>query len=509
MSEQVAAHPVSDSERLLISLALSIATFMQALDSSIANVAIPTISGDLGVSTTQGTWIITSFSVSLAISVPLTGWLSRRVGEVRLFVMTVVLFTLASWGCGLATNLPMLIFFRVLQGAMAGPMTPMAQTLLLSIYPPDKKGTALGLFSMTVLLAPIFGPLMGGWITDHINWPWIFFINIPIGLFCAYSCWMRLHTRESKIVKDPIDRMGLALIMVGVGALQLMLDKGRELDWFNSPQILVLAVVAAISLTALVIWEWTDAHPIIDLHLFSDRNFTIGTITMSLVFSLYMGIVVIQPLWLQTQMGYTASWAGLVMAPSGVLAMLLMPSVGKHLHRLNARAIISISIGILGLACFLRARFNTDVSFAYLSVPQWLQGLANAGILVPLTALTLSNINPHNIASASGLTTFCRTLSTSLGTSITTTLWDQRASVHHANFTEHINLYNPVFTRSVFKDMSSGYAVIEQLLNRQAYMGSIIDLFWLYGWMFMLVAPVVWFAKMPKASGAAPIVVVD
>ncbi|MDB6062501.1 MAG: inner rane component of tripartite multidrug resistance system [Verrucomicrobiaceae bacterium] len=508
MSQQVAAHPVSDSERILISLALSIATFMQALDSSIANVAIPTICGDLGVSTTQGTWIITSFSVSLAISVPLTGWLSRRIGEVRLFVITVALFTLASWGCGLSNNLPTLIFFRVLQGAMAGPMTPMAQTLLLSIYPPDKKGTALGLFSMTVLLAPIFGPLLGGWITDHVSWPWIFFINLPIGLLCAYSCWIRLRHRETKIIKDPIDKMGLALIVVGVGALQVMFDQGRELDWFNSPQIILLAIVAAVALTALIIWEWTAEHPIIDLRLFSDRNFTIGTIAMSLVFSLYMGIVVIQPLWLQTNMGYTASWAGLVMAPSGILAIFLMPMVGRYLHLINARAIITGSFWILALCCFLRARFTTDVSFGYLSVPQWLQGVANAGLLVPLTALILSNISPQNIASASGLTTFCRTLATSLGTSLTTTLWDRRASVHHTALTEHISLYNSSFTTSAFKNLPNGYAVIEQMLNRQAYMASIVDLFWLYGWLFLIAAPVVWFAKKPKAGGA-PIVVVD
>jgi DHA2 family multidrug resistance protein len=506
MSDQVATHPVSDSQRLLISLALSMATFMQALDSSIANVAIPTICGDLGVSTTQGTWIITSFSVSLAISVPLTGWLSRRIGEVRLFVITVAMFTLASWGCGLSNNLPTLIFFRVLQGAMAGPMTPMAQTLLLSIYPPDKKGTALGLFTMTVLLAPIFGPLLGGWITDHVNWTWIFFINLPIGLLCAYSCWMLLRKRETTIVKVPIDKMGLALIVVGVGALQVMFDQGRELDWFNSPQIILLAIVAAIALTALIIWEWTDDHPIIDLHLFRDRNFTVGTLALSLAVGLYMGVVVIQPLWLQTNMGYTASWAGLAVAPSGILAIFLMPLVGRYLPRLNARLLITISICIYALSCFFRARFSSDVSFGYLTLPQWLQGIASAGLLIPLMALILSNINPQNIASAAGLTTFCRTVSTSLGTSLTTTLWDRRASVHHITYTEHISPYSSAFLDSAYRKLPNGYAMLENVISNQAYFASVIDLFWLYGWLFLLVAPIVWIAKKPKIGGAPVIV---
>src|SRR5690606_37999051 len=389
-----------------------------------------------------------------------------------------------------------------------GPLTPIAQALLLSIYPPERKGTALGLFTMTVLLAPIFGPLLGGWISDHISWPWIFFINVPIGLICAYVCWNRLRHRETPISKDPIDRMGLALLVVGVGALQLMLDNGRELDWFESPHIVLMAIIAAISLTALLIWEWTAEHPIIDLHLFADRNFTVGTIALSLVFSLYMGIVVILPLWLQTQMGYTASWAGLVMAPSGVLAMVLMPTTGRNLHRMNVRLIISASCCILAFCCFLRSQFSGEVSFAYLSVPQWLQAIANAGLLLPLIALTLTNISPRDMASASGLTTFCRTLAVSVGTSLTTTLWDQRASVHHATLTEHINPYNSVFTDSIFNRIPNGYAVIEQIITRQAYMTSTIELFWLYGWLLLLVAPVIWLARPPKAS-AVPIVVAD
>jgi MFS transporter, DHA2 family, multidrug resistance protein len=509
MTEQAAQHPVSDSERLVLSIALSIATFMLSLDSSIANVAIPTICGDLGISTTQGTWIITSFSVSMAISVPLTGWLSRQIGEVRLFILAVLLFTLASWGCGLSKNLPMLVFFRILQGAMAGPMTPMAQTLLLSIYPPHKRGTALGLFSMTVLLAPIFGPLLGGWITDQISWPWIFYINLPVGLVCAYTCWVRLRKRETKIIRQPIDAMGLALLVVGVGALQIMLDQGRELDWFNSTEVVALAIVAAIAIAALIIWEWTATHPIIDLHLFADRNFTIGVIAMCVIFGLYMGINVIQPLWLQTQMGYTASHAGMVMAPSGILAMMFMPLIGRYLHRINTQIIITASLFVYAYCCFLRAGWNADASFGAISAPQWIQGIANALLMVPIIALVLSNIPPQHIASASGLATFARTLAISFGTSFSTTLWDRRASVHHATLTEHVNLYNPVFVDSAFNKIKGGLAVTEQLITREAYLASAVDLFWLYGWLFLLIIPIVWFAKTPKSTGAAPVAMID
>lgn len=505
MSEQATASiPLAGSERLLTSMALSIATFMQALDSSIANVAIPTLSGDLGVSPTQGTWVITSYSVSMAISVPLTGWLARRVGEVRLFTIAVLLFTLASWGCGMSNSIGMLIACRVLQGAMAGPMTPMAQTLLLSIYPPAKKGTALGLFSMTVLVAPVLGPLLGGWITDHMSWSWIFFVNLPIGLFCAYICWRRLHSRESKIVRSPIDAMGLALLVIGVGCVQIMLDEGRELDWFNSPQIVLLAAVGVTALAALIIWELTAEHPIIDLHLFEDRNFTMGTIVMSCVFLLHMGIVVIIPLWLQTQLGYTASWAGLVMAPTGVLAMILMPLVGRNLHRLNVQYMVSGSLLLMATCCFLRSGFNTDVTFGHILMPQWLQGIATGCVLIPLTGLILSNIKPHHIASASGLTTFCRTLASSMGTSISTTLWDRRASIHHATLTENISNYNSVFAQgfTTLKNMR-GYAMLEGIVNQQSYMAATVDIFWLYAWLFVIAAPLIWFAKSAKPSSEA------
>src|ERR1700751_3387227 len=263
--------PLTGGALVLGSVALSLATFMNVLDTSIANVSIPAIAGDLGVAPDQGTWVITSFGVANAISLPLTGWLTQRYGQVRLFTASVLLFVLASLACGLAPSIELLILFRVIQGAVAGPMIPLSQTLLLASYPKAKAGTALAMWSMTMLVAPVAGPLLGGWITDNISWPWIFYINIPVGLGAAAATWMIYRTRESQTRKLPIDAVGLGLLVIWVGALQVMLDKGKDLDWFHAGTIVALAVVAALGFALFIVWELTDEHPVVDLRLFKRR----------------------------------------------------------------------------------------------------------------------------------------------------------------------------------------------------------------------------------------------
>ena len=347
--------PLQGGALAILTLALSLATFMLVLDSTIANVAIPTIAGDLGASSSQGTWVITSFGVANAISIPITGWLAKRFGEVRLFLIATLLFVLASWLCGIANSLEMLIVFRVLQGAVAGPIIPLSQSLLLNNYPPEKRGMALAFWSMTIVVAPICGPILGGWISDNIHWGWIFFINVPIGLAVVLISWKILEGRESRISHQPVNTIGLILLALGVGALQLMLDQGRELDWFNSTEIVALTIIAAVGLIALIIWELTDDNPVVDVSLFKSRNFTVGCVSTSLAFLVYSGTVVLIPLLLQQVYNYTATWAGLAAAPVGLLPILLAPIIGKFGNKIDMRILITVSFMVYALTFYWRA----------------------------------------------------------------------------------------------------------------------------------------------------------
>src|SRR6185436_4034089 len=284
-----AAPPLTGSALVLGTIALSLATFMNVLDTSIANVSIPAIAGDLGVSPDQGTWVITSFGVANAISLPLTGWLTQRFGQVRLFTFSVLLFVLSSFLCALAPSL--------------GPLIPLSQSLLLSSYKKERAGTALAMWSITTLVAPVAGPLLGGWITDNISWPWIFYINIPVGIAAAAVTWMIYRPRETATVRLPIDGVGLGLLVIWVGALQVMLDRGKDLDWFESPQIAILAVVVVVGFVLFLVWELTERHPVVDLRLFQRRNFWTSTVAMSLAYGTFFGNLVLLPLWLQQYMG--------------------------------------------------------------------------------------------------------------------------------------------------------------------------------------------------------------
>jgi DHA2 family multidrug resistance protein len=500
--------PLSGAQLVLGTIALSTATFMIVLDTSIANVSIPAISGDLGVSSSQGTWVITSFAVANAIAVPLTGWLTQRFGQVRLFTIATLLFVVASWLCGLAPNLESLIVFRVLQGLVSGPLIPLSQAMLLSSYPKAKSGTALAMWGITTLVAPVAGPLLGGWISDDYSWPWIFFINIPVGIAAAYATWVIYRTRESATRKVPIDTVGLGLLVVWIAALQIMLDKGKELDWFASTQIVILAIVAVVGFVLFLIWELTDRHPVVDLRLFAGRNFTMGTLTMSVAYGSFFGSVVLLPLWLQTQMGYTATDAGLVLAPVGFLAILLSPVVGRMLAKTDPRHIATFAFLMFALVSFMRAQFNTQVDMATLMVPTILQGAAVACFFIPLISITLSGLPPEKIPSASGLTNFVRITAGAFGTSISTTVWDDRATMHHAHLTEAINSGSVATTQTLSNLQGSGFdatqslAMVDRLLNAQAYVLSADDIFYASAIIFLLLLPFIWLARPGKSTGA-------
>jgi DHA2 family multidrug resistance protein len=500
---------LTGSALALGTLALSLATFMNVLDTSIANVAIPSIAGDLGVSPDQGTWVITSFAVANAISMPLTGWLTRRIGQVRLFTASTLLFVVASFLCGLAPSIGMLVAFRALQGAVAGPMIPLSQALLLASYPKAKAGAALAVWSMTTLVAPVVGPVLGGWITDNISWPWIFYINVPIGIAAAIVTWLIYRRRETPTARLPIDKVGLGLLILWVGAMQILLDKGKDLDWFNSSFIVTLAIIAIIGFVVFLVWELTDEHPIVDLSLFRGRNFSVSTIAMLVGYGLYFGTVVLLPLWLQQYMGYTATLAGVVLAPVGVLAILLTPLVGRFLSRTDPRWIVTLSFLVFGLVMFMRSHFNTQADIGTLLVPTVIQGAALATFFVPLLTLGFSGLSPERIPAASGLMNFARITAGSFATSITTTLWDRRATLHHEQLVEHLTGSNAAMTQALGQlhagglTSQQGYALLNSLVTNQAYMLAANDIFYVSGVLFVLLAGVVWLAKPTKAGGGA------
>jgi DHA2 family multidrug resistance protein len=502
--------PLPPGTRGLTAFALGLGTFMQVLDTTIANVSLPTIAGSLGVSANQGTWVITSFAVSNGISVPLTGWLMRRYGVVRTFVTAVTLFTLASFLCGIAWSFESLIAFRVLQGAVSGPMIPGSQALLMSIYPASRRGTALAIWSMTTLIAPIAGPLLGGYISDNYSWPWIFLINLPVGLLSAVLCWRALRDKESPTERLPVDWVGLAILVVWVGALQIMLDTGRDADWFESPRIVVLAVVAAVGLVAFLVWQLTEEHPIVDLSLFKRRNFAVGTLVTCVGYAVFFGNVVLLPLWLQTQLGYTATWAGLVQAPAGIVALLLAPWVGRNVTRFDARIFASVSFVIMACGLYVRSLLNSQAAFVDFMLPMMLQGAAMAFFFVSVVTIQLDGLPPQRMPAATSISNFLRITAAAFSTSIATTVWDDRAQLHQSRLAEASSAYSPALQQSLAKLQELGLndtqslGVINRTLVEQSYLLSTLDYFYASTFAAMALVLLVWFTRRPRIASGLP-----
>lgn len=501
MSPSATLEPLRGGALATATVGIAVLTAMTVLDSTIANVALSTIAGNLGVAVSQGTWVITFFGVANAVAIPLTGWLARRMGEVRLYFAASALFVLASFLCGISTSLGMLIFFRLLQGVAAGPILPLSQSLLLACYPPEKRGLALSLWSMVVVLAPILGPILGGWICDNYHWGWIFFVNVPVGALGLLLLRAPLRGRETPKGKAPIDVVGLVLLVVGIGCLQLMLDEGKDHDWFSSSYIIALGVAAVVGIAFFIAWELTEEHPVVNLSLFRHRNFTVGTICISLGFLLYFASVVLLPLMLQSRLSYTAMWAGFSLAPVGIFPLIISPILGKQARRLDMRLMASLSFLVFASCFFWRAGSTPGMDFISVALPQLVLGIGVALFFMPLTSIILSGLPNSALAGASSLSNCVRVLAGSIGSSLVTTLWERREALHHARLSEQINDYNSVwhFALRVLQDsgmdQSRAQAWIANEITRQGFILGFDEIFWLGGVLFLLLSGTVWLAR--------------
>ena len=506
-AEAAAPKPVMGKTMLILScLVLAFTNFMVVLDTTIANVSVAHIAGGLGISSSEGTWVITSYAVAEAICVPLTGWLTKRFGTVRVFALGMAGFGIFSMLCGMSWSLGSLIFFRIGQGLCGGPLMPISQTLLLSIFPKEKHAQATGIWAMTTIVAPILGPILGGTISDNWGWHWIFFINIPIAAICAGGAMLLLRGAETKIEKARIDAVGLILLVVWVGALQIMLDVGREHDWFGSSLIVALALVAASGFVFFTAWELMHGKPIVDLKVFRYRGFTVSVTALVFAYAIFFASLVVIPQWLQGSLGYTATWAGYAVAFNGVAAVMLAPVVAKLSTKVDERLLVSFGILWLGATSLIRVFWwTTSADFWTLAIPQLIQGAGMPFFFVPLTTLALGAVKEDEVASAAGVMNFLRTMSGAIGTAVVTTMWYDGAQTKRAELSGVLN-----GAQATMQSLQARGLTLEQ--SRQ-FLSNVVDgqstalatgsVFVTAAITFAAAATIVWLAPRPKHAVAA------
>ncbi|HET9307454.1 MAG TPA: DHA2 family efflux MFS transporter permease subunit [Candidatus Sulfotelmatobacter sp.] len=503
----------------VIALAVTLATFMEVLDTSIANVALPHIAGSLSAGQDESTWVLTSYLVSNAIVLPLSGWLSSIVGRKNFYMGCVALFTISSFLCGLAPNLAVLIICRVLQGAGGGGLQPSEQAILADTFPPAKRGMAFAVYGMAVVTAPAIGPTLGGWITDNFTWRWIFFINIPVGILSILLTSRLIqdppYFKRRKLSETHIDYIGLGFVALGLGALQVVLDKGQREDWFESHFILFLSLIAAASLIFVVIWEWRHKDPIIDLHLFRDRTFGVSNLLMFMLGFALLGSTLLLPLFSQTLLGYTAQEAGLALMPGGFTIILLLPLVGFLLSRYTPRWLLLFGLLVLSFSLFHMTRFDLDIDFRTVATARAIQAVGMAFLFVPINTAAYAFLPRDKNNAASGLMNLARNIGGSVGISVVTTMLDRQGQFHQTFLASHLSASNPALQArlkalgQMVQSHGGGppgsspvpYAIIQGAVARQAAMLSYVDCFWFLGVAILLMVPTVFLIKKSRPGG--------
>jgi MFS transporter, DHA2 family, multidrug resistance protein len=501
MADAAEPAPLTGRKLFLAGFAIALANFIVVLDITIANVSVPHIAGGLAISPTQGTWVITSYAVADAISVILSGWLAARFGAVRLFILCLTGFGIFSILCGLSTTLTSLVVFRVCQGLVGGPLMPLSQTLLMRVFSRERAPLATALWAMTTVCAPIAGPILGGWISDGWSWPWIFFINLPIVVLCIVASIRMLKPFETPIVKAPIDAVGLILLVVWVGAFQIMLDTGREHDWFGSAWVVALAVVAVIGFAAFVIWELTAANPVVDIRLFGNRTFAISTAAIAIGYGSFFASVVITPLWLQQIVGYTATEAGYTLAFAGVFAVLVSPVGARMIGKVDLRALACFGVVWLGGVSLMRVNWTLDGDFWTYAMPQIIQGVGMPFFFIGMTTLAMSGVVTRDLTSAAGIMAFTRTLSGAIGTALVTTAWDMTSRVSRSDMVSRLNDPAGAMAKMQAGGMSAEQSrvALDRMVDVQASTIGASHVYLYAGAAFAIAAVLVWFAPKPTS----------
>jgi MFS transporter, DHA2 family, multidrug resistance protein len=506
----------------VIALVVTMATFMEVLDTSIANVSLPHIAGNLSVSQDESTWVLTSYLVSNAVVLPISGWLSTRIGRKRFYMSCVALFTVSSFLCGIAPTLGSLIFFRILQGIGGGGLGPSEQAILADTFPPAKRGMAMAVYGMAVVLAPAIGPTLGGFITDNFSWRWVFFINIPVGIASLIL--------SNRVVSDPphlkwahehasrsVDWWGLGLIATGLGCLEYVLDKGQEADWFHSSAIVGFSVVSAVSLVAFVFWELQHDNPIVDLKMFKRRSFAVANGLMLTLGVALFGSTVLLPQYLQVLMGYTAQQAGMALSPGGFAVILLLPLIGRLVSKVDVRGLITIGFLSLSLSLLYMAhKVNLQMDFKTAVTLRTIQMAGLAFLFVPIQTVSYSGVEPQKFNQVSGIMNLSRNMGGDIGIAFVTTLITRRSQTHQANLAAHTTNYNPAYTAKlaamtrVFE--SAGAATIDaakqataamyRQLALQAAQLAYLDALIALSVATALMVPLVWLAKRATPMGA-------